>query len=129
MSNPGNCARRVRQNRRAVRPVLPAGRRSGCRERVSMLDPVRVNSLGYRTDLMLRLLEGGQVVDHGDYLVLHSPQNPMFWWGNFLLMPESALRDEADTWVSRFAPGLPGCRAHGDWRGWHRRTHRPAGEL
>jgi GNAT superfamily N-acetyltransferase len=72
-----------------------------------MLDPVRVNSLGFRTDLMLRLLEGGQVVDYGDYLTLHSPQNPMFWWGNFLLMPESALRDEADTWVSRFARAFP----------------------
>jgi GNAT superfamily N-acetyltransferase len=73
-----------------------------------MLDAMRVNSLGFRTDLMLRLLEGGQVVDHGDYLTLHSPQNPAFWWGNFLLMPESALRDEADTWMSRFAEAFPG---------------------
>ena len=73
-----------------------------------MLDAVRVNSLGYRTDLMLRLLEGGKAVDHGDYLTLHSPQNPTFWWGNFLLMPESALRDEADMWMSRFAEAFPG---------------------
>jgi hypothetical protein len=35
-----------------------------------MLDAVRVNSLGFRTDLMLRLLEGGKAVDHGDYLTL-----------------------------------------------------------
>jgi len=75
---------------------------------VSMLDAVRVHSLGFRTDLMLRLLEGGQAVDHGDYLTLHSPQNPTFWWGNFLLMPESALRDEADRWISRFARAFPG---------------------
>ena len=76
-----------------------------------MLDPVRVNSLGFRTDLMLRLLEGGKAVDHGDYLTLHSPQNPLFWWGNFLLMPESALRDQADTWMSRFARAFP-AQAH-----------------
>jgi hypothetical protein len=73
-----------------------------------MLDAVRVNSLGFRTDLMLRLLEGGQAMDHGDYLTLHSPQNPMFWWGNFLLMPESALHDQADRWMSRFARAFPG---------------------
>lgn len=73
-----------------------------------MLDAVRVNSLGYRTDLMLRLLEGGKAVDHGDYLTLHSPHNPTFWWGNFLLMPESALRDDAGRWMSRFAEAFPG---------------------
>jgi len=73
-----------------------------------MLDAVRVNSLGFRTDLMLRLLEGGKAVDHGDYLTLHSPQNPLFWWGNFLLMPESALHDQADKWMSRFAKAFPG---------------------
>jgi GNAT superfamily N-acetyltransferase len=73
-----------------------------------MLDAVRVNSLGFRTDLMLRLLEGGKAVDHGDYLTLHSPQNPAFWWGNFLLMPESALSDEAHRWISRFAEAFPG---------------------
>ena len=73
-----------------------------------MLDAVRVNSLGFRTDLMLRLLEGGKVTDYGDYLTLHSPRNPAFWWGNFLLMPEWALRDEADRWISRFAQAFPG---------------------
>ena len=75
---------------------------------MSMLDAVRVNSLGFRTDLMLRLLEGGKAVDHGDCLTLHSPQNPLFWWGNFLLMPESALHDQADKWMSRFAEAFPG---------------------
>jgi hypothetical protein len=56
---------------------------------------VQVNSPGFRTDLMLRLLEGGKVTDHRDYHTVHSPQNPAFWWGNFLLIPEEALRDEA----------------------------------
>lgn len=75
---------------------------------VSMLGPVRVNSLGFRTDLMLRFLEGSNIVDHGGYLTICSPGNPTFWWGNFLLMPESALRDEAVTWMSRFADAFPG---------------------
>jgi ribosomal protein S18 acetylase RimI-like enzyme len=73
-----------------------------------MLGPVRVDSLGFRTDLMIRVLEGSKIVDHGDYLTVCSPGNPSFWWGNFLLMPESALRDEAATWMSRFAEAFPG---------------------
>ena len=77
---------------------------------MSMLDPVRVNSLGFRTDLMLRLLEGGKIVDHGDYLTLHSPQNPTFWWGNFLLMPESGAARRGGQVDVAIRPGLPGRR-------------------
>jgi ribosomal protein S18 acetylase RimI-like enzyme len=73
-----------------------------------MLGPVRVNSLGFRTDLMLRILEGSEVADHGEYLTVRSPANPTFWWGNFLLMPEPALRDDAGLWISRFAEAVPG---------------------
>jgi len=72
-----------------------------------MLGPVRVDSLGYRTDLMLRALEGSKIVDEDDYLIVRSPANPGFWWGNFLLLPESALRDEAATWMSRFVEAFP----------------------
>ena len=75
-----------------------------------MLGPVRVTSLGYRTDLMMRGLEGSQIVDQGDYLTVSSPGNPDFWWGNFLLMPESALRDDAGLWLARFADAFPGAK-------------------
>ena len=42
---------------------------------------VEVRSLGYRTDLMVRLLEGSLVEDRGDYLVVRSPHNPTYWVG------------------------------------------------
>jgi hypothetical protein len=35
-----------------------------------------VRSLGYRTDLMILSLEGSQVYDRGDYLVIQTPGNP-----------------------------------------------------
>jgi ribosomal protein S18 acetylase RimI-like enzyme len=73
-----------------------------------MLDPVQVESLGYRTDLMLRRLEGSSITDMGGYLVVVSPAYPEFWWGNFLLLPESAARDEASIWISRFTEAFPG---------------------
>jgi ribosomal protein S18 acetylase RimI-like enzyme len=75
-----------------------------------MLGPVRIESLGYRTDLMLRELEGSTVTERDGYLVVRSPAHPEYWWGNFLLLPESALRDEALVWVSRFTEAFPDAR-------------------
>ncbi|WP_328323408.1 GNAT family N-acetyltransferase [Kribbella sp. NBC_00382] len=42
-------------------------------------------SLGYRTDLMLLQLSGSVLTDQGDYVVVRTPANPLFWWGNYLL--------------------------------------------
>ena len=47
---------------------------------------MRITSLGLRTDVALRVLEGAEVVDRGDHLVIRSLDNPGFWWGNFLLL-------------------------------------------
>lgn len=48
---------------------------------------MQVNSLGYRTDLIFHRFDG-QVLDRGDYLVIKTPTNPTFYWGNFLLFAE-----------------------------------------
>jgi hypothetical protein len=45
------------------------------------------STLGYRTDLAILELEGGQVADRGDHLVIRTPGNPDYWWGNFLHSP------------------------------------------
>ena len=46
---------------------------------------MQVQSLGYRTDLMLLRLQGSVVADRGDHLVVRTPVNPGFHWGNFVL--------------------------------------------
>ncbi len=46
---------------------------------------MKVQSLGYRTDLMLLRLQGSVVADLGDHLVVRTPANPGFHWGNFVL--------------------------------------------
>ena len=51
-----------------------------------------VTSLGYRTDLMIRALEGSQVVHHPGYVTVRTPANPAFWWGNFVLLSGPAAR-------------------------------------
>lgn len=68
---------------------------------------VEVRSLGYRTDLMARLLEGSLVEDRGDYLAVRSPHSPSYWWGNFLLLAAPPQRGDAATWVAMFAAEFP----------------------
>jgi len=70
---------------------------------------VEVRSLGYRTDLMIRVLEGSQVEDRGDYLVIRSPGNPTYWWGNFLLLA-APVQDQAARWVATFRTEFPAAR-------------------
>src|SRR5271166_3079935 len=71
---------------------------------------VDIRSLGYRTDLMIRLLEGSRVDDRGDYLAVRSRHNPTYWWGNFLLLsapPEPGEADGVGVWLERFAAEFP----------------------
>lgn len=68
---------------------------------------MRVTSLGYRTDLALRTMEGAEVTDRGDYLVVRTPDNPNFWWGNFLLLAAVPRPGEAYSWVDKFAAEFP----------------------
>jgi ribosomal protein S18 acetylase RimI-like enzyme len=69
---------------------------------------VDIRSLGYRTDLTIRVLEGSQVEDRGDHLVIRSPRNPTFWWGNFLLLPAPPPPGQTDGWLARFGAEFPG---------------------
>jgi ribosomal protein S18 acetylase RimI-like enzyme len=69
---------------------------------------VDVVSLGYRTDLMLRVLGGAEITDRGSYLVVRTPANPAFWWGNFILLASPPPPGEAGLWLSRFAAEFPG---------------------
>lgn len=54
---------------------------------------MEVQSLGFRSDLMLLQLQGSLVVDRGDHLVVRTPANTGFHWGNFVLADQ--------TWVGR----------------------------
>ena len=66
-----------------------------------------ITSLGFRTDVALRVLEGAEVTDRGDYLVVRSPDNPDFWWGNFLLLAGWPAPGTGDSWLARFAAEFP----------------------
>ena len=49
---------------------------------------MHVSSLGFRTDLALLTSSGSVVEDRGTHLVVRSPDNPSYFWGNFILLAE-----------------------------------------
>ena len=71
---------------------------------------MRVTSLGYRTDVALRVLEGAEVTDRGDYLVVRSPDNPAFWWGNFLLLGRLARARDRGRLAGQVRRRVPAAR-------------------
>jgi ribosomal protein S18 acetylase RimI-like enzyme len=71
---------------------------------------VRVTSLGFGTDLTLRVLEGAEVTDRGDHLVIRSPGHPDYWWGNFLLLAGVPEPGTGQIWLDRFAAEFPAAR-------------------
>ena len=89
------------RNRRAELIVIPS-------PDLARLAAVHVSSLGFQTDLMVRVLEGSEVIDHPDYVTVRSPANPEFWWGNFLLLPAAAAHGPAGPWLDRFRTEFPG---------------------
>lgn len=68
---------------------------------------MEITSLGVRTDLALLRLGGSTVDDRGDHLVVRSPHNPTFWWGNFLLLPGPPPVEQTDHWLEVFAETFP----------------------
>lgn len=68
---------------------------------------MQVRSLGFRTDLMLRTLGGACVADRGGWVVVRTPGNPGFWWGNCLLLPGPIESGTADTWEAVFVREFP----------------------
>jgi ribosomal protein S18 acetylase RimI-like enzyme len=63
---------------------------------------MKIQSLGYRTDLFFPTFDG-QVIDRGDYLVIRTPTNPTFYWGNFLLFSQAPQEGDIDKWRNLFA--------------------------
>jgi ribosomal protein S18 acetylase RimI-like enzyme len=68
---------------------------------------VEVTSLGFQTDLALLRMGGSELEDRGDHLVVRSPHNPTFWWGNFMLLAEVPPPDATARWLEVFTQALP----------------------
>jgi GNAT superfamily N-acetyltransferase len=56
---------------------------------------------GWHTDFVLHRF-GAQVLERDDCLVVRTPSNPGFYWGNFLLLPQPPANEEVHHWLARF---------------------------
>ncbi|GLP75287.1 hypothetical protein TUM20983_23970 [Mycobacterium antarcticum] len=50
---------------------------------------------------------GSTVEDRGDHLVVRTPRNPDFHWGNCIFVTDSQAVDDADRWVRTFRSAVP----------------------
>ena len=72
---------------------------------------MNIASLAFRTDLAMLEHSGSVVEDRGTHLVVRTPDNPTFWWGNFLLLPAApADVDGARAWLAEFEREFPQAR-------------------
>lgn len=77
-----------------------------------------LRSFAFQTDLFLVGLSG-EVIDRDRYLLLRTPSNPGYWWGNFLFYrdpptPEIALADHAREFADPEATLIAWDRPDGD---------------
>jgi ribosomal protein S18 acetylase RimI-like enzyme len=63
---------------------------------------MHLKSLGFQTEVLLRRFEG-EVIDRPDYLVLRTPKNPSYRWGNFLIFQDPPRKGDLEKWKSIFA--------------------------
>ena len=63
---------------------------------------------GWLTDLAVLRLGGARISDRGDHVVIASPDNPGYHWGNFILVTDQARGNDAGAWVELFAATFPG---------------------
>ena len=59
---------------------------------------------------MIRTLEGSRVDNRGGYLVIRTPGNPGYWWGNFLLLESPPKPGETGCWLKTFSAEFPQAR-------------------
>ena len=72
---------------------------------------MEISSLAFRTDLAMLEHSGSTIDDRGDHLVVRTPDNPTFWWGNFLLLAQAPPdQAAARAWLDTFERELPDAR-------------------
>jgi GNAT superfamily N-acetyltransferase len=63
--------------------------------------------LGWHTDLAVLRIHGSTVEERADHLVVRTPANPLYHWGNFVLVTDPSASDDADRWIRGFEEEFP----------------------
>ncbi|MEO7422239.1 MAG: GNAT family N-acetyltransferase [Ornithinibacter sp.] len=68
---------------------------------------MRMAPAGWATDLAILELTGSTVQERGDHLVVRTPHNPDFHWGNFLFVMDEESLGDPWRWVTTFRLAFP----------------------
>jgi GNAT superfamily N-acetyltransferase len=52
-------------------------------------------------------LSGSSITDRGDHVIVRTPSNPTYHWGNFILVTDGRQVDDAARWVREFSIAFP----------------------
>ena len=63
--------------------------------------------LGWATDLAILEYIGSSVEDHGDHMIVRTPDNATFHWGNCVLVTDSEVVGDAERWLRTFEKAFP----------------------
>jgi len=64
--------------------------------------------LGWHTDIAVLRYSGSEVEEHPDHLVVRTPTNPTYHWGNFVLVTDPDEVGDAGRWLGVFEAEFPG---------------------
>ncbi|MCK5126247.1 MAG: GNAT family N-acetyltransferase [candidate division Zixibacteria bacterium] len=67
---------------------------------------MKITSLSQKTDLLFSKFSG-QVIDKGEYLLIQTPENPTFHWGNYILFQEAPQKGDYKKWTELFKHEFP----------------------
>jgi ribosomal protein S18 acetylase RimI-like enzyme len=68
---------------------------------------MNVRSLAFRTDVAILRWAGAEIEDQGSRLVVRTPSNPAYYWGNFYLLDEPPATDAVDALIAAFDADFP----------------------
>lgn len=62
---------------------------------------------GWATAIAVLEYSGSAVEDCGDHLLIRTPLNPEYHWGNFVFVTDEDVVSDADRWVATFQSAFP----------------------
>lgn len=66
-----------------------------------------LRSLAFRTDLAILRWAGSEIEDRGSRLVVRTPSNPAYYWGNFYLLDQPPAPDAVDGLIAAYDADFP----------------------
>jgi hypothetical protein len=69
---------------------------------------MNIRTLGFRTEMIFHRFDG-LILDRGHYLVVKTPSNPGFYFGNFLLFFEAPYPGALEKWKGLFQKEFSDC--------------------